>query len=69
MARAEHFNKGDINLSRYLVDGLVGDGMHSATPARLPLKPNDWAFVYWDGAVYVAKGIIVLSIPRGSGLH
>ena len=55
--RAEHFNKGNINLSRYLVDGLVGDGKGSMTPCRLPLKPNDWGFVFWDGGVYLVKGI------------
>ena len=59
--RAEHFNRGSINLSRYLADGLVGDGNNSMTPPRLPLKPNDWAFVYWDGGVYVAKGIVTFA--------
>jgi hypothetical protein len=61
--RAEHFNKGGINLSRYLVDGLVGDGKSSATPSRLPLKPNNWTFVYWDGGVYVAKGMLTFAYP------
>ena len=55
--RTERFNKGNINLSQYLVDGLVGDGKGSMTPHRLPLKPDNWGFVYWDGGVYLAKGI------------
>ena len=30
--RTKHFNKGNINLSPFLGDGLVGDGKKSATP-------------------------------------
>ena len=56
--RVELFNKGEINLSRYLADSLIGDGKSSVTPAHLPLEPSVWAFIYWDGGVYVAKGII-----------
>lgn len=59
--RAEHFNKGNINLSRFLADGLVGNGNSSSKTTRLPLKPNDWAFVYWDEGVYIAKGTVPLS--------
>jgi len=59
--RAEHFNKGNINLSRYLSDGLVGNGTSSATPPRVPLKAGDWAFVYWNTSIYVGRGILAVT--------
>jgi len=60
--RAERFNKGGINFSRYLTDGLVGDGKSPATPPRIPLKPGAWAFVYWDEKIFAARGILLLLI-------
>lgn len=62
--RAEHFNKGGINFSRYLADGLVGDGKSPATPPRIPLKPGDWAFVYCDEKIYAARGIFTITYLR-----
>ena len=55
--RAQQFNGGGINFSWYLTDGLVGDG---SVPPRLPLKAGDWAFVYWNGGIYVGQGILAL---------
>lgn len=54
--RALHFNGGGINLSRYLADGLVGDGRSSVNPLRLPLEAGDWAFVYQNGEIYAGQG-------------
>ena len=56
-----HFNKGNINFSQYLADGLVGDGTSPATPPRVPLKAGDWAFVYWNESIYVGKGIFTVT--------
>ena len=55
--RAQQFNGGGINFSWYLTDGLVGDG---SNPPRLLLKAGDWAFVYWNGGIYVGQGILTL---------
>jgi hypothetical protein len=57
VTRADHFNKGNINFSQYLADGLVGDGENPAPPLHVPLKAGDWAFIYWDGSIYVGRGI------------
>ena len=61
--RAQYFNGGGINFSRYLTDGLVGDGRGTFNPPRLPLKAGDWAFVYWNGRIYVGQGILTLIYP------
>lgn len=60
--RAQHFNSGGINLSRYLTDGLVGDGKSSVNPPRLPLKAGDWAFVYWSEKIYTGQGTLLTPI-------
>ena len=55
---------GGINLSRYLVDALVGDGS-SGKPPRLPLKAGAWAFVYFDERIYAGNGMTAhLTIVR-----
>ena len=58
--RAQQFNGGGINFSWYLTDGLVGDG---SVPPRLPLKAGDWAFVYWNGGIYLGQGMLTLIYP------
>lgn len=60
MRRADLFSKGSINLSRYLIDGLVGVVGSSLTPPRAPLKPGDWGFVYSSESIYVAKGTLAI---------
>ena len=67
--RAQHFNGGGINFSRYLTDGLVGDGRGTFNPPRLPLKAGDWAFVYWNGRIYVGQGILALIYPTHNAHH
>jgi hypothetical protein len=62
--RAEHFNGSGINLSRYLADGLVGDGRSSGNPPRLPLKAGDWAFVYWNEKIYTGRGTFTQIYPH-----
>lgn len=61
--RAEYFNRGGINLSRFIAGGLVGDGRTSATPPRVPLVPESWVFVYSEGGVYVGKGMFPVHSP------
>ena len=67
--RTQHFNGGGINFSQYLTDGLVGDGRGMFNLPRLLLKAGDWAFIYWNGRIYVGQGILALIYPTHNTHH
>lgn len=56
--RARFFNNKSVHLSRYLVDGLVGNNVES-TPPRLPLTAGCWGVVYSDERIFLGEGMCV----------
>ena len=56
--RARFFNDKFVNLSRYLVDALVGNVVQS-TPLRLPLTAGCWGIVYGNERIFLGEGAYV----------
>jgi hypothetical protein len=61
--RSRFFNHKSIHLSRYLVDGLVGNN-NQLNPPRVPLTASCWGIVYSSEHIYLGEGAYVAHLSK-----